>query len=176
MSLTIERIATTALSQSARNAILSLCNEAYDEDLTGYLNDIGPGVHLLGRDGPDLVSHVMWVDRRLEPGNLPSLNTAYIELVGTHPAHQHRGHATALMQRLATEIESYDIGALSPSDPAFYERLGWESWQGPLLIQSPSGIEASPDEAAMILRLPATPSALDLTASLAVSWRPGEIW
>lgn len=176
MSLTVERIATAALPQNTRSAILSLCKYAYDEDLTGYLNDIGLGVHLLGWDDSDLVSHVMWVDRRLDPGNLPPLNAAYVELVGTHPAHQRRGHATALMQRLATEIESYDIGALSPSDPAFYERLGWESWQGPLLIQSPSGIEASPDEAAMILRLPATPSTLDLTASLAVSWRPGEIW
>ncbi len=176
MSLSIERVTSEALSVDARKAILSLCENAYGEDLSGYLRDIGRGVHLLGWDGADLVSHLMWVDRRLDPGNLPPLEAAYVELVATHTAHQLRGYASALMGRLAEEIRSYQIGALSPSDPIFYRRLGWESWQGPLLVQGLTGIEATPDEAAMILRLPDTPPELDLTASLAVSWRPGEIW
>ena len=176
MSLIVERAATEALPESTRAAILSLCKNAYGEDLTGYLKDIGPGIHLLGWDGPDLVSHLMWIERRLDPGNLPPLRAAYVELVATHPDHQRRGHATALMQQLAEAIDSYDLGALSPAETSLYERLGWERWQGPLLVKGPSGIETAPNEAVMILRLPLTPSALDLKASLAVSWRPGEIW
>jgi len=34
---------------------------------------------------------------------------------------------------------------------------------------------ATPDEEVMVLRLPGSPL-LDLDASLAVDWRPGEVW
>ncbi len=103
-------------------------------------------------------------------------DAAYGELVATRVSHQRQGHATALIRRLAAEIRRYEIGALSPSDPFFYERLGWERWRGALLVQSANGIEATPDAALMALRLPRTPPDLDLSASLAVDWRPGEVW
>ncbi|MHB1327206.1 MAG: GNAT family N-acetyltransferase [Gemmatimonadales bacterium] len=176
MSLTIERIGTGALPAAVREEILSLCHEAYGENLNRYFDEIGPGVHLLSREDDKLVSHVMWVDRKLDPGNLPPLRTAYVELVGTRVESQGRGYATQLMNRLADEVTDYDLAALSPRDPAFYERLGWERWQGPLLVQRPSGIQTADDEIVMIRRLPNTPADLDLSASLAANWRPGEIW
>jgi aminoglycoside 2'-N-acetyltransferase I len=82
-----------------------------------------------------------------------------------------------LLRALVPLLADYDVGALSPSDPAFYERLGWELWRGPLSVRTATGLEASDsEEQAMILRLPRTPEALDLTAPLSVEWRPGDAW
>ena len=76
---------------------------------------------------------------------------------------------------LAGAITAYDIAALSPSDPAFYARLGWELWRGPLAVATDAGITPTPDEEVMILRLPKTPP-LDLHGTLVAPWRPGDVW
>ncbi len=49
MSVQIQIVHTGALDARVRDEILTLCREAYQEDLDGYLENIGPGVHLLGR-------------------------------------------------------------------------------------------------------------------------------
>lgn len=175
MTLTIERVETESVAPDILARIRSLCDEAYDEDLAGYFADIGPGVHLLGWHGSALVSHLMWVTRTLYPGDGEPVRCAYVELVATRASQQRQGFATEVMRRLAREIRTYPLGALSPSDPAFYERLGWERWQGPLFVRTASGTEATPDESVMVLRHGASP-ALDPTVSLAVDWRPGEVW
>ena len=155
-----------------------------------------------------LVSHLCWVPRTLAyvpPGGAPParwpgeggiapaagapagavpLRTAYVELVATEPARQGLGHATALLRAAAAAIAgdpaAYALGALSPSDPAFYERLGWESWRGPLLAAGPDGrVAPTPDEEVMILRLPRTGdavAALDVARPLVAPWRSGEVW
>jgi aminoglycoside 2'-N-acetyltransferase I len=118
----------------------------------------------------------MWVTRTLYPAHGRSLRAAYVELVATATGAQRRGHATQLMQRLAHEIRAWDIGALSPALLPFYERLGWESWRGPPLVRRSHGVEPTPDDAVMILRLPSAPAWLNLDDSLSVDWRPGETW
>ncbi|HEY0931675.1 MAG TPA: GNAT family N-acetyltransferase [Gemmatimonas sp.] len=187
MALSIERLTTRELNADQRTAMLTLCAEAYEEDLSAYLTDIGEGEHLLGWQDDVLVSHLMWVERLLHRDRRsaslrPPFRSAYIELVATAPAQQGRGHASALMRAAAVAISDFDIGALSPSDEQFYARLGWETWRGPLFVRpqpdeaGQAVWEATPDEEIMILRLPATPSLLDLRAPLAVDWRPGEVW
>ena len=79
------------------------------------------------------------------------------------------------MRRLQEEISGFDLGALSPSQPGWYERLGWERWQGPLFIVKDGVAEATPDECVLIYRTPRT-GALDLTAPLTGEWRPFEFW
>lgn len=175
MSLTIELAETRSLPPRIFADIRSLCDEAYGEDLARYFADIGPGVHLLGWQGSVLVSHVMWVTRTLYPEGAKPLQSAYVELVATRVTERRRGFATELMMQLAHEIKSYALGALSPSEPSFYERLGWERWRGPLFVRIRSGMEATPEEEVMVLRLPASP-ALDLAAPLSIDWRPGEVW
>lgn len=119
----------------------------------------------------------MVVDRTLVTGADAVLRTGYVELVATHPAHQQQGYATAILRALVPLLADYDLGALSPSDPAVYSRLGWEHWRGPLSVRTPTGVEPSDsDEQVMILRLPHTPIALELTAPLSVEWRPGDAW
>jgi aminoglycoside 2'-N-acetyltransferase I len=175
MALSIERVRTNTLVPRVLEQVQALCNEAYGEDLTGYFADIGPGVHLIGWHGPAMVSHLMWVDRPLYVDGREPLRSAYVELVATRTRDLRHGYATNLMQRLALEIQAYDLGALSPSETTLYQRLGWEKWRGPLSVRTVAGSVATPDEEVMVLRTPGSP-ALDLEAALSVDWRPGEVW
>ncbi len=167
---------SASLPTSERDEILSLCRVAYDEDLDAYLEAIGPGEHLLGRVDGRLVSHVMLVSRALQPEGYPPLRTGYVELVATHPSVQGRGYASTLMRALPARMDGFQLGGLSPSDPAFYARLGWEEWTGPLAVRTERGLEPTPDEGLMVLRLPQSPPALDLSRRISIEWREGEIW
>jgi len=174
--LHIELCPTAALSPSDQQEVLRLCSEAYEEDFAPYLEVIGPGIHLFGRIEGALVSHLMWVPRTLEVDAKLSLRTAYIEAVATRPSFQGRGFASALLRRAPAELADFDLAALSPSNAAFYQRLGWQLCQGPLHIRTSAGLEPTPGEEVMILRLPKTPPDLPLDAPLSAEWRPGEVW
>ena len=177
MSVQIGCVHTNALDPRVRTEILALCRDAYQEDLDAYLENIGQGVHLLGRVHSQLVSHAMFVERWLQLQDGRLLRTAYVELVATRPGAQRRGYASTLMRRLAEEIQTFDIGGLSPTDEQFYARLGWESWRGELLIRTGTKVVASDDdEALMVLRLPRTPPDLSLDKPISIESRPGEIW
>ena len=173
----IRTVHTSELTSHSRDEILAICREAYQEDLHGYLQDIWTGVHLLGVIDNSLVSHAMIVERWLQVENRQLLRTAYVELVATHPEAQRRGYASALMRRLAAEIQAFDIGGLSPTDAQFYARLGWETWRGQLLVRTGTSVVASDDdEGLMVLRLARTPRDLSLEEPISIEWRPGEVW
>jgi len=112
----------------------------------------------------------------LAPGNAAPLRTAYVEWVATHPAHQRRGYASAVMRALIGAIDAFQLAALSTSDlgQSLYARLGWETWRGPLFIRGPAGVLATPGETVMIRRLATTPR-LSLDDSLSAEWREGEL-
>lgn len=174
--LVLSIVHSSDLSPGDRRRIVELCNRAYEEDLTATFERLAGGTHVLGTVGGELVSHAMWVTRWLQIWKDPLLRTAYVELVATAADHRRRGYAAAVMRCLQQQILDYDIGALSPFSTAYYGRLGWELWRGPLLERRAGELIASPDdEEVMILRLPRTP-ALDLTAPLSVEWREGEVW
>jgi aminoglycoside 2'-N-acetyltransferase I len=80
-----------------------------------------------------------------------------------------------VMRRLASAIDEFEMGGLSPAEPTLYTKTGWVFWQGPLFIRTPDGLISTPDASVMILRLPRTPS-LDLTLPLSAEWREGELW
>ena len=118
----------------------------------------------------------LWVTRWLQIDHGASLRTAYVEGVATEEAYRGRGFATSMMQGTAKEIADYDLAALSPFSVAFYMRLGWELWHGPLYIRSDSGLMRTYREGdVMILRLGKTPE-LDVNAALSAEWREGELW
>lgn len=163
-------------SEVERGAVVSLCNRAFEEDVEPALESFMDATHLLGNDGGALISHALWYTRWLQIGDGPLLRTAYVEGVATEQEFRGRGFASMLMRRLAQEIEEYDLAALSPSSAAYYARLGWELWRGPLSIRTEEGLIQSPsDEEVMILRLPRTPE-LDIHAPLSAEWREGELW
>lgn len=174
-TLKLEIIPGARLSTPQRAEILSLCHRAYEADLGPIFNTFSDATHVIARLDQGIVSHALWVTRWLQPGNLPPLRTAYVELVATEPSLQGRGFASAVMRRLADAIQDYELGGLCPAELGLYEKSGWELWQGPLFIRSADGLLATPEERAMILRLPATPP-LDLDEPLSAEWREGELW
>ena len=173
--LHIEVASAESLSPATYAAIISLCNEAYEEELSSLFATFISPTHVMAYLGDALVSHAMWVTRWLQPGTLPLLRTAYVEMVATAPAYQRQGFGTAVMQRLAAEIQDFDLGGLATGSPGFYARLGWEPWRGPLFIRSDTGVLPVPDNSMMFLHLPKTP-VLDVTAPLSAEWRAGELW
>lgn len=156
--------------------LVALCSAAYDEDFAPILRVQEPEAHVLGLLDGELVAHACWVTRALAPGGLPPLRTAFVEAVATSERQRRRGFASAVLRRLAAAVADFELAALSPSRPAFYERLGWRLWQGPLAIRCHDGtLLPTPDDEVMILPLARTP-ALDPTGLLTAEWRTGELW
>ena len=159
-----------------RKDIIALCSQAFEEEFEALLNTFSQPPHILGYQASKLVSHALWVTRRLQVNNKQMLRTAYVEAVATEYAYRDRSYASMIMKRVVAEIHDYELGGLSPSNIAFYERLGWELWRGPLYIRTEAGLVRTPgDEAVMIFRLPGTPD-LDLSTPLSAEWREGELW
>jgi aminoglycoside 2'-N-acetyltransferase I len=175
ISLTIKRVSSAALGPHMAAAVHTLCDAAYEADTSQYFRDTGPGEHLLGLDNGMLVSHLMWVTRRLQPGESPPLRTAYVELVATAPDAQGRGYASALLEYFVPQVGDYQLAALSPATPNLYARLGWTFWRGPLSVRYEGRLLPTPEERVMILALPLTPP-VNLDLPLSIEWRPGEVW
>ena len=129
-----------------------------------------------GDDGI-LVAHAAVVPRALDVDGLP-LRTGYLEAVATLPAHQRRGHGTAVMRAATEHVRaSYELGALSTGSPGFYERLGWERWAGPTWVREGTRLRRTPeeDDGILVLRTAST-AAVPLTGALACEARPGDDW
>lgn len=180
-ALHLEVVAADAAGSAVRAEIVNLCQSAYGEDFTRVFEELPGSVHILGRDQRGvLLTHAAWVTRWLQPAGHPVLRTAYIEAVATARAQQRQGLATAVLRHIHQILASdptWELGALSPSDPAFYAGVGWELWRGPLAIRHNGNIEPTPaEEQVMILRLPRTPATIVTTSLLTAEWRIGELW
>ena len=175
--LQLEVVPAHQLSDPDRAEIIALCDRAYGPSMEPYLQSLPNPTHVIATVDDVIVSHAMWVTRRLQPGAGSLLRTAYVELVATDPRHQRKGYAAAVMRRLAKEITDFDIGALCPSDAgqALYPKLGWQYWRGPLFIRGSHELIPTPNERVMVLPLPKTPR-LDIDAPLSAEWREGELW
>ena len=169
-------VAGKDLTQDKREAVVALCNLAYEEDLGTIMDEFVDPVHVLGFLDDKLVTHALWITRFLQPEGLPLLRTAYVEAVATHPAYRQRGFASAIMSRVVEEIQDFDIAGLAPFSVNYYARLGWEKWRGQLYERKEGiMITSLPEDELMIYRLPGTPE-LDLDAAISVEWRMGEVW
>ena len=175
MTFELLTVPSSQMTATQANEVIALCSEVFQLDYAYYMNLCPNRVHVLGYVDGRLVSHALWLDRPLRIGEGPWFVSAYVEGVATHANCQERGYGSAVMRRLQAEIAGYDLGALSPAVPEWYGRLGWEQWQGPLLILKDGQALATPDECVMIYRTPRT-RAFDLLAPLTGEWRPFEVW
>jgi aminoglycoside 2'-N-acetyltransferase I len=173
------RVAATA---DVPNSVLREMRAMLDAAFEGRFTDtdwettIG-GVHVWLSHGADVISHGAVVPRVLDCSG-QRLSVGYVEAVATASLHRQRGHASAVMRRLADLIrENYDMGALSTGAYAFYEALGWERWAGPTFVTTARGTERTPydDGSIMILRTPRTPR-LDVSDRIVCEWRVGDVW
>jgi aminoglycoside 2'-N-acetyltransferase I len=175
MTLELRVVPSTEMTQTQYDAVVALCSEVFRLDYAFYMNLSLYRVHVLGYLGERLVAHALWLTRRLRIGDGPWLQAAYVEGVATHADFRGRGYGSAVMRRLQDAIGGFDLAALSPADPSWYERLGWERWQGPLFIVKDGEVQATPDECVLVCRTPRSGD-LDLSASLTGEWRPFELW
>jgi aminoglycoside 2'-N-acetyltransferase I len=137
------------------------------------------GVHVLATEDDGVVAHGAVVPRTLVTGGR-ALRTGYVEGVATGVDRQGQGLATAVMAEVGQVIrDGYELGALADGTgiPGFYQRLGWETWQGPTFVAGPRGRErtAEEDGSILVLRTPAT-GELDPAGSLVCDWRAGDVW
>jgi aminoglycoside 2'-N-acetyltransferase I len=178
----LRRLPTAELTPDETAAIRRLLDDAFGDDeeerftQEDWEHAIG-GVHLILEVDGTIVAHASVVERRLEIGGRP-LRTGYVEAVATAPAHQDRGHGSAVMEAVGEIIRAgFELGALGTGSHRFYERFGWRTWRGPSSVRGPQGEIPTPEDDGfiMILATPRTP-ALDLTAPISCGWRPGDVW
>lgn len=169
-------------------SIQALCTRAFGEDVWCDYEYLKSALHVIGRYEGQIVCHALWTDRLLSVAGRMSLKTAYVEYVATEPSMQGQGLASQLMRFLTEYIqddiairtqlhihEPYQLAALAPEDSNFYQRLGWELWQGNLWIRQEEKMIATPDDDVMVYRLARTPK-FAVTEDLSAEWREGEWW
>lgn len=177
----IDVIRTEDLTAAERSSIIDVCVAAHDKEDFRNLFTFVPsgGRHFLGYRGAELVSHAVVTTRWVQPHghDHDALKTAFVDAVSTLPKCQGQGHGTALMRRLAAEVPEYEIGCLQTDNAAaFYERVAWELWRGPLAGRGAHGLIPTPQQrGVMVLRLPRTPQ-IDLDRLLTIEQQPNRIW
>lgn len=158
--------------------IRALLDAAFDGEFSDddWSHTVG-GCHAVVVEGGRVVAHASVVARMLEVDGAP-VATGYVEGVAAAPGRDNQGLGSAVMTRLGTVIRrDFDIGALSTDRHSFYERLGWERWQGPTFVRTRAGLLRTTDEddGVMVLRFGAT-AHLRLTASISCDERIGDDW
>jgi aminoglycoside 2'-N-acetyltransferase I len=175
----IKSAKTEDLNAAIRTLIIQVCIAAHQEEDFKNLFSYVPsgGLHFLAYRDEQLVSHALVTTRWLQPEGLPPLKTAYVDAVATLPSYQGHGYGSALMRHLASEIDrEYVIACLETERITFYERLGWQTWRGPLGGRSAQGLIPTPEQnGIMILRLSQTP-ALNLDSALSIEIQNERIW
>jgi aminoglycoside 2'-N-acetyltransferase I len=178
-SMNVFSVRTEDLDEEMRTAIIDLCVAAHKEESFRNLFHYVPsgGWHFLADCDDQLISHAMVTTRWLQQEGQPLLKTAYIDAVSTWPAYQGQGYGSAVMRKMAAEIESeYVIACLETDREGFYERLGWQAWRGPLAGRDENGFVPTPEQhGIMVLALSNTPG-LDLDALLTIECQSGRIW
>jgi aminoglycoside 2'-N-acetyltransferase I len=137
------------------------------------------GTHVLAVEDGAVVSHAAVVPRRLVAGGRP-WRCGYVEGMATRADRRGQGLATLVMGEVNRVVErDHELGALSDGTgiPGFYQRFGWETWQGPTWVAAPRGRvrTAEDDGSVLVLRTPAT-GGLDPTTSITCDWRAGDVW
>jgi aminoglycoside 2'-N-acetyltransferase I len=171
---------TAELSAGELEAVRRLLFDEFGErfDRYDWEHTLG-GTHVLAVEDDGPVAHAAVVPRTLQAGGR-RLATGYVEGVATRADRRRRGLATLVLREAGRLIEAgYQLGALGDGTgiPGFYQRLGWELWQGPTWADTPDGRvrTAEEDGSVLVLRTPAT-GELDPAAALVCDWREGDLW
>lgn len=182
MTPAVRRVTTDELTAAEVEAIRELLRAGFGNDEEERFTEddwrhATGGVHFVAEVESRIVAHASVVERELHVDGRP-VRTGYVEAVATAPAYQGKGLGTKVMREVGSYIEErFELGALATGSHPFYERLGWQTWQGPSWVRTANGTAPTPDEDGYIMVLP-TPSSphLDLTAPISCEWRPGDVW
>jgi aminoglycoside 2'-N-acetyltransferase I len=181
-AIPIRRLSTPELTKREVARLHDLMTAAFAEDEHGAFTDADwqhalGGTHVVIELDGRIAGHAAVVERDLHLGGRP-LRTGYVEAVAIDPDVQGQGLGSRLMGEVNDIVdEAFEIGALGTGSQHFYERLGWEIWQGPSSVRTPSGEQRTPDEDGYILvRRTRRSPALRLTDPISCEWRPGDVW
>jgi aminoglycoside 2'-N-acetyltransferase I len=180
--LRLRRIPTPDLTASEISIIRALLVTAFGSDEEERFADddwdhaLGGAHFVLDLDG-EIVSHAAVVERELHVGGRP-LRTGYVEAVATAIDRQGGGFGSLVMADVTSYIgERFELGALGTGRQHFYQRLGWQIWEGQAFVRTADGPRRTPAEEGYILVLPTLSSPpLDLAESISCDWRPGDVW
>lgn len=152
----------------------AFAGEFTDEDWGHALG--GWHVVVTGGDG-EVLAHAAVVPRVLVVGDRPWC-TGYVEAVAIAPARQGEGLGSLVMVEATRVVRrEHEMGGLSTGRHPFYERLGWERWQGPTFVRNGADVIRTEDEDDGVMVLRFGPSAeVDPTASISCGARPGDDW
>ncbi len=178
MAPVVTIVTTEELSGADLAAIRALMAAAFDDfSDDDWAHALG-GWHALIRADGQVVAHGSVVERLIRIGDT-AVRAGYVEAVGVAPDRQRAGLGTAVMAALGDVIRrEFGLGVLSSGEWSFYERLGWERWQGPSFVREADGtLVRTPDDddGLMVLRCGLEP-AIDLTAPISCDRRPGDPW
>jgi aminoglycoside 2'-N-acetyltransferase I len=181
--LTVISMRTHEVPPRLLSEIRALLDAAFVDDPDGEFTDddwghtIG-GLHVVALADDLVVAHASVVARVIEVGGV-RFRTGYLEGVAALPGRRGEGLGTLVMQSITQRIRAAEqFGVLGTGAYRFYERLGWERWQGPSFVRRADGsVErtAEDDDGLMVLRT--GPSAdIDLASPITCDNRPGDCW
>ncbi|WP_078591493.1 GNAT family N-acetyltransferase [Streptomyces megasporus] len=175
---TVQTLHTADLDTATREAVRKLLDEAFEGDFgdQDWEHCLG-GVHALVWEESELVGHGSLVQRRLLHGGR-ALRAGYLEGVGVRSDRRGLGHGKAVLEALERVIRgAYEVGALSSAEDAldFYASRGWQRWQGPTAVLTPTGVVRTEGDDGGVFVLPVT-ARLDPTRVLVCDWRDGDVW
>lgn len=160
-----------------------LCAEAFAGDPDGEFEDndwehaLG-GWHVVVVEGDELLAHAAVVERTLHVAGTP-FRTGYVEGVATRPSRQGEGLGSlAVIEVNELVRRHFELGALGTGRWSFYERTGWERWQGPTFVRGDDGVDVrSPEDDDGVMALRFGPSAdIDRRRPIACEARTGDDW
>ncbi|MBT2403062.1 MULTISPECIES: GNAT family N-acetyltransferase [unclassified Streptomyces] len=133
---------TSDLTAGELGEIRTLLDGAFDGDFSDedFDHALG-GMHVLVREGGELVAHGSVVQRRVAHRG-QALRTGYVEGVAVRGDRRGRGLGGAVMAELERIIaRAYVLGALSASEAgaALYAGRGWQVWAGRIGVLGPDG-------------------------------------
>jgi aminoglycoside 2'-N-acetyltransferase I len=178
----IRVLPTADLTEADSAAIRDVLDAAFERDEHGgftwddWLHALG-GTHAVLEVDGRIAGHASVVERALEISGRP-VRTGYVEAVAVLPELQRTGMGTLLMGVVNAIVSGgFELGALGTGSQPFYERLGWQVWQGPTGVRVDGAVQPTPDEDGYILVLP-TPTSppFQLTEPISCEWRPGDVW
>jgi aminoglycoside 2'-N-acetyltransferase I len=178
----VRRARTPELGDEDVRRIRRILRAAFERDEHGGFGEddwqhaLG-GMHFVLELDGEIVGHAAVVERELHVAGRP-LRTGYVEAVAVDPRHQRRGLGNVMMAEVDAYIAGhFELGALGTGTHAFYEQLGWRTWQGPSSVRTGAEEVRTPDEDGyiLVLRTPSSPS-LRLSDPISCEWRPGDVW
>lgn len=174
----LQLLATDDIPARVLRCIRALLDDAFDGAFSDddWAHALG-GWHVLVTLDGALVAHASAVPRAMDIGER-SLRSGYVEAMATTPNVQGAGHGAHAMYTLMQVLRrEFDIGLLSTSRHGFYERLGWERWQGPTFVFRDGRRVRTEDEDDGIMALRFGVSAdVSLADPIACLSRTGDDW